>query len=89
MQQINSIIKSCSSNLNPSQIRKIQEIHKKISAGANIKRFHGKTIKQKPELIRFKIGQNFRLLYQKNTYGLIPLQIMTRQSFGKFLKRRC
>ncbi len=48
----------------------------------------GAKLKRRPDLVRFKLGREFRLIFKLKDEGLVPYQLVTRQRFDRELKRR-
>lgn len=48
----------------------------------------GQRVQCRPELIRFKLGTNWRLLFLSTNEGLQAYRLITRQNFDAVLRRR-
>ncbi|WP_431194217.1 hypothetical protein [Pseudomonas viridiflava] len=48
----------------------------------------GKRMRCRGDLLRFKLGSEWRLLYYVTTVGYVPCALVSRQSFDRELKRR-
>lgn len=82
------VIEHCPHQVHQCYIKKAQEIHEGLLAKACITLLGGVRLKRRPELIRFKLGREFRLIYRIAEHGFVPVQLMTRQAFDRELKRR-
>ena len=82
------VIEHCPHQVHQCHIKKAQEIHEALLAKVCITLLGGVRLKRRPELIRFKLGREFRLIYRISDVGLEPIQLMTRQAFDRELKRR-
>jgi len=53
------------------------------------KKLGGVKIKRRPELVRFKVGRNYRFIFKMKNGLLTPYSLITRQDFDREIKRRC
>jgi hypothetical protein len=63
-------------------------IDEQLNAGVSFKQLGGKKIRRCSDLIRFKIGRDFRLVYSLKGTKPVPVFIVSRQHFDKKIKRR-
>jgi hypothetical protein len=82
------VIEHCPHQVHQCYIKKAYEIHNALLANICISILGGVRLKRRPELIRFKLGRELRLIYRISENGLEPIQLMTRQAFDRELKRR-
>lgn len=82
------VIEHCPHQVHQCYIKKAQEIHEALLAKVCITLLGGVRLKRRPELVRFKLGREFRLIYRNAEHGFEPVQLMTRQAFDRELKRR-
>jgi hypothetical protein len=64
------------------------QIDEQLNEGISFKKLGGKKIRRCSDLIRFKIGRDFRLVYSLKQAKPIPMFIVSRQHFDKKLNRR-
>jgi len=65
-----------------------KDIDSQLNAGVSFKQLGGKKIRRCSDLVRFKIGRDFRLVYSLKEAKLVPVFIVSRQHFDKKIKRR-
>jgi hypothetical protein len=82
------VIEHCPHHVHNCYVTKAHKLHKALLAKVCITLLGGVRLKRRPELIRFKLGREFRLIYRISQNGLEPVQLMTRQAFDRELKRR-
>jgi hypothetical protein len=85
---LQSIVEHCPHQVHQCYIKKAHKLHEALLAKVCITLLGGVRLKRRPELIRFKLGREFRLIYRMSEDGLEPIQLMTRQAFDRELKRR-
>lgn len=69
-------------------IRKIQAIQGALCEGVCFSQLGGVRVKRRPNLVRFKIGRDYRLIFKQSDAGLTPYKLVTRQAFERELVRR-
>jgi len=82
------VIAHCPHQVHQCYVTKAHKLHEALLAKVCITLLGGVRLKRRPELIRFKLGREFRLIYRVSENGLVPVQLMTRQAFDRELKRR-
>lgn len=65
-------------------IRLIELLKEQVS----YKKLGGVKINRRPDLVRFKIGRNYRFIFKIENGLLAPYALITRQEFDRELKRR-
>ncbi|WP_052761238.1 hypothetical protein [Sedimenticola thiotaurini] len=88
MQTLQDILNTCSAQVPFCYLQKALELDKKLSEGTPYTELGGKRIRHNPNLIRFKIGRRFRLLYFRAMGVMVPYCLITRQQLQKILMRR-
>lgn len=88
MQQIQKILNAKSGQIPACYFRKVIDIDQLICTGASYTTFGGKRIRQQPDLIRFKVGRGWRLIYEEKDNKLSPVCLIPRQQFEKVIRRR-
>jgi hypothetical protein len=82
------VLERCPHQVHSCYVTKAHKLHEALLAKVCITLLGGVRLKRRPELIRFKLGREFRLIYRISEGGLEPIQLMTRQAFDRELKRR-
>ena len=82
------ILKRCPHQVHSCYVTKAHKLHKALLAKVCIALLGGVRLKRRPDLVRFKLGREFRLIYRISEDGFVPVQLMTRQAFDRELKRR-
>jgi len=88
VKSIQEVLKSCDHQVPICYQKKVVCLHQKLCDGTPFTALGGKRIQKCRRIIRFKIGREFRLLYQKSESGLVPDILITRQRFESILKLR-
>lgn len=88
-QTLLNVFKDCPHVIPTCYQTKSQQLHQQINDGMPYAALGGCRINQCPELIRFKLGRKFRLIYREVDRQLIPYRLISRQSFETLVKRRC
>lgn len=88
MPSIEHVLTTCTNQVPKYYLQRAYKLHQRLCDGAHYAALNGVRIKHNPELIRFKIGREWRLLYRKIDNGLIPYCLVSRQNFDRKLKRR-
>lgn len=88
MYRLQSIIARCQHQVSACHQSKAYEIHRALLAGTPFTRLGGKRVRCREGLLRFKLGSDWRLLYQITASGYMPCALVSRQCFERELKRR-
>lgn len=88
MPSIQKVIKDCPCQPPRCHLEKVRVLHQQLLSGIPYPHLGGKRIRQNREIIRFKIGRNWRLLYLRKAEGIEPYCLITRQKFEQILMRR-
>jgi hypothetical protein len=67
---------------------RVQKLHRQLMDGTPAASLGGCRVKQSRNIIRFKIGRDWRLLYRKQGESFVPYRLVSRQSFEQVIKRR-
>jgi hypothetical protein len=89
MSSIHKVLEACSCSPPLCHVERAKFLHNQLISGIPYPQLGGKRIRQSKDLIRFKIGRDWRLLYQRKGRDLVPYCLITRQQFEQILKRRC
>lgn len=90
MSTLQQVLNSCPWRVPPCHIRKAEQLHQQLTCGIPYTRLGGKRIRQNRNLVRFKIGRDWRLLYRRKSCGAMePYLLIIRQQFEQTLMRRC
>lgn len=89
MSAIQDLIRTCRQQITPCYKRKILEIDNALKKGTPYPLLGGKRIRCRGDLVRFKIGRDWRLVYREDrNKRLSPYRLTSRQRFEDSLKRR-
>ena len=88
MQTLQDVLNTCSTQVPSCYLQKALELDKKLSEGMPYTQLGGKRIRHDPNLICFKIGRGFRLLYLCARGVMEPYCLITCQQLQKILMRR-
>jgi hypothetical protein len=88
MSAIQEVLEACSCPPPHCHAERVKSLHDQLISGIPYPQLCGKRIRQSKDLIRFKIGRDWRLLYQRMGNELVPYRLITRQQFEQILKRR-
>ena len=88
MHTIHSILASCPHQVSTCHQAKAQSINQALHAGTPSTALGGKRVRCREGLLRFKLGSDWRLLYQITATGYAPCALVSRQCFERELKRR-
>ncbi|MBV4532800.1 hypothetical protein [Pseudomonas farsensis] len=88
MHTIQSIIARCPHQVGSCYKSKALDIHRALMAGIPFTVLGGKRVRSCDGLLRFKLGSDWRLLYQVTSNGYSPCALVSRQRFERELKRR-
>lgn len=83
-----AILRKSPSNLSDCHVQRALNILKALSIATPYPKLGGVKVKRRPNLIRFKLGRDYRLIIKQTLDGFEPFKIMTRQSFQRELTRR-
>ena len=72
----------------PSYVAKCHHILAELSLGRNYADLGGKALRCRPDYVRFKLGQRYRLLVHKNGINWKPFSVISHERYNAFLKRR-
>ena len=88
MSNIHKVIQLCPQPVSGCYVDKIIQLDHLLASGVPFVSMGGKRVRQAPNLVRFKIGRKFRLIYSVKNHRLVPFCLVHRQQFDKVLKRR-
>lgn len=88
MHTIQSVLSSCPHHVNSCHQAKALGIDQALLAGTPFTALGGKRVRCREGLLRFKLGSEWRLLYQVTATGYAPCALVSRQCFDRELKRR-
>ncbi|MBB5187098.1 hypothetical protein HNQ57_001361 [Zhongshania antarctica] len=88
MPSIHHILKNCPHEVPTRHLERAQKLHRQLMDGTPAANLGGCRVKQTPDIIRFKIGRDWRLLYRKYGALLQPYCLVSRQNFEHVIKRR-
>lgn len=88
MQTIQYILQNCSHQVPACHRIKACEIAAALLLDTPYTALGGKQLRCNPNIVRFKLGKNWRLIYLKSAQGLVPLDLVSRQCFEHTLRRR-
>ena len=88
MHTIHSILASCPHQVSTCHQAKAQSINQALHAGTPFTALGGKRVRCREGLLRFKLGSDWRLLYQITATGYAPCALVSGQCFERELKRR-
>ncbi len=88
MHTIRSILSSCPHQVSACHQAKALGIDQALNSGTPFTALGGKRVRCREGLLRFKLGSDWRLLYQITATGYAPCALVSRQCFERELKRR-
>lgn len=88
MHAIHSILYNCRHQISACYQAKALSIDQALLSGTPFTALGGKRVRCREGLLRFKLGSDWRLLYQITASGYVPLALVSRQCFERELKRR-
>lgn len=88
MHTIQSILAHCPHQVSSCHQAKAHNIDQALLAGTPFTALGGKRVRCREGLLRFKLGCDWRLLYQITATGYAPCALVSRQCFERELKRR-
>lgn len=88
MHTIQSILSSCPHQVSACYQAKALGIDRSLLLGTPFTVLGGKRVRCREGLLRFKLGSDWRLLYQITATGYAPCALVSRQCFERELKRR-
>ena len=88
MHTIQSILARCSHQVSTCHQAKALSIDHALNTGTPFTALGGKRVRCREGLLRFKLGSDWRLLYQMTAAGYAPCALVSRQRFERELKRR-
>ena len=88
MSTVQSLLKQTRLTIPKCQKVRALDIERSLNSGIPYTAVGGKRVRCCPEIIRFKLGTSWRLLFLKTVTGLDAYSLITRQSFDSELKRR-
>lgn len=88
MHTIHSILARCPHQVSRCHQAKAVIIDQALHAGTPFTALGGKRVRCREGLLRFKLGSDWRLLYQITATGYAPCALVSRQCFERELKRR-
>ena len=88
MNTIESILTRCPHQIGTCHRAKALVIDQALLSGTPFTALGGKRVRCREGLLRFKLGSEWRLLYQITATGYAPCALVSRQCFERELKRR-
>ncbi|WP_444891999.1 hypothetical protein ACJJIE_13300 [Microbulbifer sp. TRSA001] len=88
MHSLQAILTKCPHQIHDCHRLQAITLHQQLSEGIPFTLLGGKRIKQSPQIIRFKIGRDWRLLYREQANSLTPYCLISRQCFNQVIQRR-
>ena len=88
MHTIQAILSSCSHQVSACYKAKALDIDQALHAGIPFTALGGMRVRCREGMLRFKLGSDWRLLYQIAATGYVPCALVSRQCFERELKRR-
>lgn len=88
MRTIQSILANCHHQIGACHQAKALSIDQALQAGTPFTALGGKRVRCRNGMLRFKLGCEWRLLYQVSATGYTPCALVSRQCFERELKRR-
>lgn len=88
MHTIESILANCSHQVSACCQAKALAIDQALLSGTPFSVLGGKRLRCRQDLLRFKLGYDWRLLYQIVPGGYVACALVSRQRFDRELKRR-
>jgi len=88
MNAIQSILSNCPHQVSACHQAKALRIDLALLSGIPFTALGGKHVRCRKGLLRFKLGSDWRLLYQSTATGYEACALVSRQSFDRELKRR-
>lgn len=88
MRTIQSILANCHHQISVCHQAKALNIDQALQAGTPFTALGGKRVRCCDGLLRFKLGCEWRLIYQATATGYLPCALVSRQCFERELKRR-
>lgn len=89
MKSLPKILSNSHYSIPQCHLTRALQLHQQLRHGVPYTYLGGVRLRQNPQLVRFKIGRNFRLLYKIVGLSIQPYQFISRQKFKKTIKRRC
>lgn len=83
-----AILGKSPSNLSDCHMQRALNIFNALCNETPYPKLGGVKVRRRPNLIRFKLGRDYRLIIKQTLDGFEPYQIMTRQRFQRELTRR-
>ena len=75
-------------NQHPSYAKRCQQIIRHLRSGTHPAQLGGKALKRKPGIVRFKLGQRYRLLMRKIESNWVPVSVLSHERYNNYLSRR-
>ena len=85
---IHHLIKTCPHQVSPCHQHKLLQLDRSLQQGTPFPALGGKRLRCRPELVRFKIGREWRVIYSVTSSGIQAYGLVIRQCFERELKRR-
>lgn len=73
---------------NPGYAKRCQKIIQHLRSGTHPSLLDGKALKRKPGVMRFKVGQRYRLLMRKTESKWVPISVLSHERYNNYLSRR-
>ncbi|MBR9883493.1 MAG: hypothetical protein GYB21_07470 [Oceanospirillales bacterium] len=88
MNTVKSLLVATRLPIPPCHQQRARHIEKAIAQGVPFTALGGQRIAACPELVRFRLGRQWRLIFREQHDALIPHRLISRQAFDAELKRR-
>lgn len=88
MHNIQSILSCCQHQVSACHQARALSIDQALLSGTPFTALGGKRVRCREGLLRFKLGSDWRLLYQITATGYAPCALVSRQCLERELKRR-
>ncbi|NNB29179.1 hypothetical protein [Pseudomonas fragi] len=88
MHNIQFILSCCQHQVSACHQARALSIDQALLSGTPFTALGGKRVRCREGLLRFKLGSDWRLLYQITATGYAPCALVSRQCFERELKRR-
>ena len=85
---IHTLIATCPHQVSPCHQEKLLQLDRSLQLGTPFPALGGKRLRCRPELVRFKIGREWRVIYSISSAGTQVYSLVSRQCFERELKRR-
>jgi hypothetical protein len=88
MHTLDALFNKSSHLMSACHLAKARKIDRALLMGTPFTALGGQRVRCREGLLRFKIGREWRLIYQLTAQGYTPCALVNRQCFERELKRR-